>query len=160
MFLSLHITSHHYCACISKPYVLYCHPLGTRGNFSHWIVILQEYDLKFSNTTSKKSMVFVELMCGLPCALMEVEPNDSFLDEFLFLISMTDTWYGYLIIYLQTQIFHLNLSHDNHPHIRHHTKYYLIINDTLYQCGIDSILRRLLDFYHLSAMILGSYLRE
>ena len=25
--------------------------------------------------------------------------------------------------------------------IRHHAKYYLILNDTLYRCGIDSILR-------------------
>ena len=92
--------------------------------------------------TSKKSLVFAELMCDLPCALMESEPNDSFLDEFMFLISTTDPWYGDLIIYLQTQIFHPNISCDNHHHISHHTNYYLILNDTLYRYGIDSILWR------------------
>ena len=84
-------------------------------------------------------------MCDLPHALMETEPNDSFSDEFLFLTSMKDLWYGYLIIYLQTQRFQPNLSHDDHRHIRgHHAKYYLILNDTLYRRGIDSILRRCL----------------
>ena len=83
-------------------------------------------------------------MCDLPYALTEVEPNDSFLDEFLFLISTTDPWYGDLIIYLQTQRFQPNISHDNHRRIRHHAKYYLILNDTLYRRGIDSIIRRCL----------------
>ena len=36
------------------------------------------------------------------------------------------------------------MSHDNHQCIHHHDKYYLILNDTLYQRGIDSILRRCL----------------
>ena len=73
-----------------------------RGKYSCWIVILQEFDLEFAKATSKKSLVFVELMCDIPCATMEYEPSDSFLDEFLFLISTTDPWYGDLLIYLQT----------------------------------------------------------
>ena len=52
------------------------------GKYSHWIVILQEFDLEFTKSTSKKSLVFAELMCDLPCALMESELSDSFLDEF------------------------------------------------------------------------------
>ena len=84
-------------------YILTRQVLG--GKYSIWIVILQEFDLKFTKATSKKSLVFVELMCDLPCALMEAEPNDSFPDEFLFLISTIEPWYGDLIIYLQTQIF-------------------------------------------------------
>ena len=36
------------------------------------------------------------------------------------------------------------MSRDDRHRIRHHTKYYLILNDTLYRCGIDSILRRCL----------------
>ena len=115
-----------------------------RGKYSRWIVILQEFDLEFSKATSKKSLVFVELMCNLPCALMESEPSDSFLDEFLFLINTTDPWYGYFLLYLQTQRFQPNLSRDDHRCIHHHTKYYLILNDTLYRCGIDYILRRYL----------------
>ena len=76
-----------------------------RGKYSRWIVILQEFDLEFAKATSKKSLVFAELMCDLPCASTESNPSDSFLDEFLFLVSITDPWYGYLLIYLQTQIF-------------------------------------------------------
>ena len=83
-------------------------------------------------------------MCDLPCASMESKPGDSFLDEFLFLIITTNPWYVYFIIYLQTKIFYPTLSHDNHHRIRHHAKYYLILNDTLYQHGIDSVLRRCL----------------
>ena len=70
------------------------------GKYSRWIVILQEFDLEFTKATSKKFLVFAELMCDLPCALMEAETNDSFLDQLLFLISTTDPWYGDLIIYL------------------------------------------------------------
>ena len=110
------------------------------GKYSHWIVILQEFDLDFAKATSKKSLVFAKLMCDLPCAAMESEPSYSFPDEFFFLISTTDPWYGYFLIYLQTQQFQSHLSHDDRRRIRHHTKYYLILNDTLYRHGIDSIL--------------------
>ena len=41
-----------------------------RVKYSRWIVILQEFDLEFAKATSKKSLVFVELMCDLPCATM------------------------------------------------------------------------------------------
>ena len=102
------------------------------GKYSRWIVILQEFDLEFTKATSKKFLVFMELMCDLPCDLTEDEANDSFPDEFLFLISTTDPWYEYFIIYIQTQIFHPDTYRDNHRHIRHHAKYYLILNDTLY----------------------------
>ena len=71
-----------------------------RGKYSRWIVILKEFDLEFSKATSKKSLVFFKLMCDIPCASMEFDPSDSFLDEFLFLIRTTNPWYGYLLIYL------------------------------------------------------------
>ena len=118
-------------------YILTRQVLG--GKYSHWIVILKEFGLEFSKATSKKSLVFAELMCDLYCALMDIEPIDSFPDEFLFWISTTNPWYGDLIIYLQTQIFQSNISCDDHHCICHHVKYYLILNDTLYRHGIDSI---------------------
>ena len=71
----------------------------------------------------------------------KVEPNDSFLDEFLFPINKNDPWYGYLIIYLHTQKFQLDMSCDDRRRIPHHIKYYLILNDTLYRHGIESILQ-------------------
>ena len=36
------------------------------------------------------------------------------------------------------------MSNDDHRRIRHHTKYYLILNDTFYWRGINSILQRCL----------------
>ena len=82
-------------------YILTHQVLG--GKYSHWIVIIQQFDLEFAKATSKKSLVFAELMCDLPYVTMESEPSDSFLDEFLFLINTTDAWHGDLLIYLQTQ---------------------------------------------------------
>ena len=111
-------------------YILTHQVLG--GKYSHWIAILQEFNLEFAKATSKKCLVFVELMCDLPCAMMETDPKYSFSDEFLFLISKTDPWYGDLIIYLQPHIFQPDLSRDDHHRIRQHAKYYLILNDMLY----------------------------
>ena len=81
-------------------YILTHHMIG--GKYSQWIVIVQEFDLEFSKSMSNKSLVFAELRCDLPCASTESDPNDSFPDEFSFLISMTDPWYADLIIYFQT----------------------------------------------------------
>jgi hypothetical protein len=36
------------------------------GKFSHWIIILQEYDLEFSTPKSKKALVLAELVTTLP----------------------------------------------------------------------------------------------
>ena len=60
-------------------YVLTCQVLG--GKYSRWIVILQEFELDFSKTTSNKSLVFAELICDLPRTMGNVEPVDSFPNE-------------------------------------------------------------------------------
>ena len=73
-------------------YILTRQVLG--GKYSWWIVILQEFDLEFAKATSKKSLVFAEMMCDLPCASTDSDPSDSFPDEFMFLISTIDPWYG------------------------------------------------------------------
>jgi hypothetical protein len=70
-------------------------------------VILQEFDLEFEKSKSKKYLVFVELICDLPSADTKNVAEDSFPDESLFLISSDDIWYGDIIIYLQTQTFGL-----------------------------------------------------
>ena len=73
-------------------YILTRQVLG--GKYSQWIFILQEFDLEFSKSTSKKSLVLAKLMCDLPCASTDSDPSDSFPDEFMFLISTIDPWYG------------------------------------------------------------------
>jgi hypothetical protein len=114
------------------------------GKYFKWIVILQEFNLKFAKSKDKKSLVFAELIYDLPHADEDTEPNDSLPNESLFLISMSDPWYGDILLYLQTQQFQPNISHEEHSRIRHHYKHYLIIGDTLYHLGIDTILRRCL----------------
>ena len=123
-------------------YVLTRQVLG--GKYSRWIVILQEFELEFAKSTSKKSLIFAELICDLLRTTETIEPFDSFLDESLFLISATDPWYGDIILYLQTLRYHPIASRDECRRVLHRAKSYLILNDTLYRHVVDSILRRCL----------------
>ena len=68
----------------------------------------------------------------------------SSLDEHIFLISTVDPQYGDIIIYLQTLKVPPHLSRDEHRHLHHVSKNYLIISDPLYLRGVDSILHRCL----------------
>ena len=43
------------------------------GKYSCWIVVLQEFDLEFGKSKSKKSLVFTELICDLPQTDQEEE---------------------------------------------------------------------------------------
>jgi hypothetical protein len=109
------------------------------GMYSKWIVILQEFDLEFEYAKSKKSLVFAELICDLPSAETEKVAEDSLPDESLFLISSDDAWYGDIIIYLQTQTFRPDLSSTDRRRIRYQARQYIILGDTLYRHGVDSI---------------------
>ena len=60
------------------------------GKFNKWIVILQEFDLDFQSSKSKKSLVFAELIVEF---LLEEDVSieeDSFPDENIFFISTSD----------------------------------------------------------------------
>jgi hypothetical protein len=109
-------------------------------------VILQEFDLEFERAKSKKSLVFAELICDLPSTETENMAEDSLPNESLFLISSDDAWYGDIIIYLQTQTFQPGLSNTNRRHIRYQAHQYIILSDTLYHHGVDSIFRRCLTY--------------
>lgn len=84
--------------CNPMIYILTKQLLG--GKYSKWIVILQEFDLEFEKFKSKKSLVFVELMCDFPRADTKTVAEDPIADESLFLISTLDPWYGDIIVYL------------------------------------------------------------
>ena len=88
-------------------------------------------------------MVFAELISELPCGEDTIY-EESFPDEHLFLISSLDPWYGDIIVYLQTSKFPSTFSKDERRKLRHLAKNYVIIGDTLYRRGVDSILRRCL----------------
>ena len=92
-------------------YILLRQIIGVR--YSKWVVILSEFDLILSTPKDKKSLVFTELIVGLPrvsepSQALESLPNDS-----LFLIDSSDPWYGYILVYLQTQRFRPEVSKDD-----------------------------------------------
>jgi hypothetical protein len=130
--------------CNPMQHILTCQLLG--GKYSKWIVILQEFDLEFDRATSKKSLVFAELICDFPHTATEKVAVDSLPDESLFLISTDDIWYGDIIIYLQTQTFRPALSSNERRHVHYQARHYIILNDTLYRRGIDFVFRRCLTF--------------
>jgi hypothetical protein len=130
--------------CNPMQHILKCQLLG--GKYSKWIFILQEFDLEFDRATSKKSLVFAELICDFPHIATEKVAVDSLPDESLFLISTDDIWYGYIIIYLQNQTFWLHLSSNERRRVHYQARHYIILDDTLYRRGIDSIFWRCLTF--------------
>ena len=73
------------------------------GKYNKWIVILQEFYLKFVSAKSKKSLIFAELISDFSIEAEDFVCEDTFVDENIFLISMSDPWYGDIIVYLQTQ---------------------------------------------------------
>jgi hypothetical protein len=62
----------------------------------------------------------------------------------MFFITSLDPWYGDILIYLQTLKCPTTSSHDECRRIFHQAKNYLILDDTLYQRGVDCILCRCL----------------
>jgi hypothetical protein len=128
----------HYILSRKTTVISHCNPMQhilTRqllgGKYSKWIVILQEFDLEFDRATSKKYLVFDELICDFPHSATENVAVDSLPDESLFLISTDDIWYGDIIIYLQTQTFRPALSSTNHRRICYQAHQYIILRDTL-----------------------------
>jgi hypothetical protein len=83
--------------------------------------------------------VFVELICDLPYTKTENVAEDSSPSESLFLISSDDLWYGDIIVYLQNQTFQPNLSSTNRRRICYQARQYIILGDTLYRRGVDSV---------------------
>ena len=73
-----------------------------KGKFNKWIVILQEFDLDFQSTKSKKSLVFAELIAEFPMEEDVAIEEDAFPDEHIFFISTFDPWYRDILVYLQT----------------------------------------------------------
>jgi hypothetical protein len=136
----------HYILSHKTTVISHCNPMQhilTRqllgGKYSKWIVILQEFDLEFDRAKSKKSLVFAELICDFPHSSTENVAVDSLPDESLFLISTDDIWYGDIIIYLQTQTFQPTLSSTERCRICYQAHQYIILGDTLYCRGIDSV---------------------
>jgi hypothetical protein len=120
------------------------------------MVILQEFDLDFISAKSKKSLVFAELISELPVESGDVVPEESPIQGDMFLIESSDPWYGDILIYLHTLKCPTSASRDEHRRIHHQAKNYLILDDTLYQRGVDCILRRCLT-HEEAVIVLNDY---
>ena len=79
-------------------YVLSWRIVGGKLNKS--IIILQEFDLDFQSTKSKKYLVFAELITEFPVEKDVAIEEDSFPDEHIFLISTYDPWYRDILVYI------------------------------------------------------------
>lgn len=77
--------------CNPMTYILSRQLMGEK--YSKWIVILQEFDLEFIKSKSKKSLVLAELLCDLPSDSTTTTLEPSIPDESLFLIGSSDPWY-------------------------------------------------------------------
>ena len=73
---------------------------------------MQEFDLEFISTKSKKSLIFAELLSEFPSVEEEEVYEDTLVDWHIFLISTLDPWYGDIIIYFQTLKVPTHLSRD------------------------------------------------
>jgi hypothetical protein len=71
-------------------------------------------------------------------------PEQSPIKGDMFFIMSSYLWYGDILVYLENLKLPASTSRNERRHIRHQTKNYLILEDTLYRRGIDSILRRCL----------------
>ena len=130
--------------CNPMTYILSRKLLG--GKYSKWIAILQEFDLEFVKSKSKKALIFAKLLCDLPSSSNDNTSEDKIVDESLFLISSSNLWYGDIIIYLQTQKYRPNTSKTEQKRIKYQSKGYMIVGNTLYRCGVDTVLRRCLTY--------------
>ena len=99
-----------------------------------------EFDLEVVSAKSKKSLIFAELILNFPSEAKELVCEDTFIDEHILLISTLDPYYGDIIVYLQTFKVPTHLSRDERRRLRHVSKNYLIVDNTLYRHGVDSIL--------------------
>ena len=95
--------------------------------------------MEFEKSKSKKSLIFVELLCDFPHTDIETVAEDYFADKSLFLISVLDLWNGDIIIYLQTQTFRPDLSKTDRRRIQYQSQQYNIIGDNVYRRGVNFV---------------------
>ena len=70
-----------------------------QGRVAKWVVVLQEFELEFISPKIKKALVLATLMTDLPPLTVSSPPKDDLPDDFLFIISTNDPWYGDILLY-------------------------------------------------------------
>ena len=64
-----------------------------------------------------KALALATLMTNLPPLTASSAPKDDLPDDFLFIISTDDPWYGDILLYLQTQKFPAHFNHEDRRRI-------------------------------------------
>ena len=100
--------------------------------------------MDFQFAKSKKSLVFAELIAEFPVEEDVAIEKDSFPDEHILFICTFDPWYRDILVYLETLKCPATFSWEERRILCLHAKNYLIIGDTLYHRGVDSVLRQFL----------------
>jgi len=111
-----------------------------KGKYSKCIFILQQFDFSFTIVKEKKSLVLEKLLLYLPIVNPNEIAHDPLPHESIYLTDSTDPWYGEIFFYLKAQHFYPELSSGGRHHIHHQARHYLVLNNTLYLCGNDTIL--------------------
>ena len=94
------IANHTHVVVDSNPmrYLLSHHLL--QGQPAKWVVIFQEFYLEFISLKSTKALALATLITDLPPLTVSSPPKDDLSNDFIFIISMNDPWYGDILIYL------------------------------------------------------------
>ena len=92
-------------------YLLSCRLL--QGRAAKWVVILQEFELDFGSPKRTKVLTLATLMTDLPPLTTSSPPRDDLLNDFIFVISTDDPWYGYILLYLRTQNFTAHFNRED-----------------------------------------------
>ena len=96
------ITNHRRVVADSNPMWYLLSRYLLQGRMTKWVVILQEFDLEFVSLKSTKALALAALVTYLPPLTTSPPPKDDLPDDFLFVISMEDPWYGGILLYLCT----------------------------------------------------------
>jgi hypothetical protein len=103
---------------------------------SRWIVILQEFELHFVLEKYKNSLVFTELILKVLVESGKSFPQESPINQYIFLIASSYTWYQYTLVNFHNLKCPSYASHDELRRIHHQEWSYLILDDTLYHRGV------------------------
>ena len=79
-----------------------------------------------------KALALATIMTDMPPLTASSPPKDDLPDDFLFVISTDNPWYGDILLYLRMQKFPVHFNREDRQRIRHQAIRHLLIGDVLY----------------------------
>jgi len=112
----------------------------TNGRISHWLLLLQEFDITIVDNPGKDNVV-ADFLSRLTIDDNCTPTEDSFPDEYLFAISTYSLWYADIANYLAAGKFPQYLSSKEKRKIIQQSATYTWIDGNLYHTGPDFQIR-------------------